>query len=336
MRRPDTAFPAPENPTCWILTDGRPGNVNPALGLAEAAGLQIQEKPIVLAKPWVWLPPGLWPPGVMGTGTPAAVDLTPPWPDVTISCGRRAIGPALEIKRRSGGRTRTVHIQHPRMNSDRFDLLVVPEHDCLTGPNVEVICGSVHRVTRHKLDQAAQDWSQRLSHLPSPRIAVSIGGRNSAYRFDAAVGRKIGADLARLSTETGAGLMVTFSRRTDAEVARAIREALAGFDAEIWDGEGDNPYFGYLGLADRVIVTGDSVNMVSEAAATGRPVQVIRLPISGRAEKFERFHAAMERRGATRPFRGRLENWDFQPPNDTERAARRLRSLLSECGESGR
>src|SRR3546814_3642619 len=33
-----------------------------------------------------------------------------------------------------------------------------------------------------------------------------------------------------------------------------------------------NPNFGILGLADHVIVTGDSVNMVSEAASTGKPV----------------------------------------------------------------
>lgn len=303
--------------------------MNPALGLAEAAGLQIEEKPVVLARPWVWLPPGLWPPGVMGTGSPASASLTPPWPDVTISCGRRAIGPALEIRRRSAGRTRTVHIQHPRMNPGRFDLLIVPEHDRLTGPNVEVVCGSVHRVTREMLDRAAQEWKGRLAHLPTPRITVSIGGSNAAYRFDAAVGHRVGSDLARLIRETGAGLMLTFSRRTDPQAAEAIRGALDGSGAEIWDGHGDNPYFGYLGLADRVLVTGDSVNMVSEAAATGRPVQVIRLPVSGRAEKFERFHAAMERHGATRPFEGTLQDWDFQALDDTERAAARLNALLS-------
>lgn len=336
MSRSGNAPPPAERPVCWVLTDGKAGNVNPALGLAERAGLAITEISVALARPWVWLPPGFWPPGVLGVDRASAARLTPPWPDVTLSCGRRAIGPALEIKRRSGGRTKTVHIQHPRMTIDRFDLLIVPEHDQLSGPNVEVTCGSVHRVTREKLDAAAREWAGRLAHLPAPRIAVCIGGKNAAYRFDAAVGQAIGADLATLARDTGAGLMLTFSRRTPPDAAAAIREALAGTATEIWDGQGENPYFGYLGLADRVIVTGDSVNMVSEAAATGRPVQVIRLPIAGRADKFERFHAAMERRGATRPFGGTLEDWDFQPPDDTQRAADRLCALMSDSGNSAR
>ncbi|HAJ19421.1 MAG TPA: hypothetical protein DCL95_05060, partial [Rhodospirillaceae bacterium] len=105
----------------------------------------------------------------------------------------------------------------------------------------------------------------RLSHLPTPRIAVLIGGSSSAYRLDAATGTRIAQELASLAHSTGAGLMVTTSRRADPTAAAAIRAALEDAPAEIWSGDGENPYFAYLGLADRIIVTGDSVNMVSEA-----------------------------------------------------------------------
>lgn len=314
--------------TTWVVTDGRAGNVSSALGLAEAVGLPIVEKRVTLAKPWVWLPPGFWPPGVLGIDEDTSDPLAPPWPDLVISCGRRGIGPALEIKRRSGGRTLAVHIQHPRMNPSRFDLIAAPAHDRLTGPNVVVTVGAVHRVTRAKLDDAAAEWCDRLAHLPSPRLAVSIGGSNAAYRLDAATGQQIGAHLAGLIRAEGLGVMLTFSRRTDPEAAAAIRSALEETGAEIWSGAGNNPYYGYLGLADRVLVTGDSVNMVSEAVATGKPVQVIPLPITGRAEKFERFHQALESAGATRPFTGQLEDWEFVPSNDTARVADRVKELL--------
>src|SRR3546814_9290061 len=71
--------------------------------------------------------------------------------------------------------------------------------------------------------------------------------------------------------------MSTPSRRTGRRNEEILRRGRAGLPAEIWDGDGENPYFGILALADHVVVTGDSVNMVSEAASTGKPVHVVHL-----------------------------------------------------------
>ena len=96
--------------------------------------------------------------------------------------------------------------------------------------------------------------------------------------------------------------------------------------AIIWDGTGDNPYFGFLGLADAIVVTGDSVNMVTEAAGTGKPVFVQAL--KGRSTRLACFHRLMRERGATRPFEGRLETWTYAPINDTELVASAVRRAL--------
>jgi mitochondrial fission protein ELM1 len=317
-----------DRPDTWVLTDGRAGNRVAALGLAEALGRDVRGIEIALARPWRWLPPRAWPPGVLGVTRPVVGDLAPPYPSLIISCGRKAVGPALELKRRAKGATVAVHIQNPRVGPGRFDLIAAPAHDRLSGPEVEVTIGSVHGLTRAKLDAAAEAWRDRLAFLPSPRVAVLIGGSNAAYRLDAAEGRRIGALVARVAEETGAGLMITASRRTDPSAEAALRAALSGPNVAFWDGEGDNPYRGYLGLADHVLVTGDSVNMVSEAVATRRPTQVIALPVAGRSAKFERFHVAMRDAGATRPFEGTLETWAVTPPDDTERVAARVRALL--------
>lgn len=314
----------------WVLTDGRAGSRASALGLAEAVGLPVVEKTVALAKPWIWLPPRLWPPGPLGVPARDASSFAPPWPALIITCGRRAIGSALEIRRRARGMSRLVHVQHPRMDPARFDLVVAPAHDRLDGPNVVVTTGSVHRVTPEKLRAAAADWHERLSHVPRPRVAVLIGGSNAAYRIDAESAARLGSDLARLARETGCGILATLSRRTDNAAGRAFRDALtpAGDAADIWSGEDENPYLGYLGLADRILVTADSVNMISEAAATGKPVQIVPLPAHGRAAKFERFHRAMIAADAARPFGGRFADWDVRVPDDTARAAARVRALL--------
>ena len=97
--------------------------------------------------------------------------------------------------------------------------------------------------------------------------------------------------------------------------------------AYIWDGHGANPYYGMLALADAIIVTCDSVNMVSEACTTGKPVYVIDLP--GGSDKFRRFHQAMRDDGLTRPFADRLEMWNYPPLNDVELVAERIAEMLA-------
>jgi hypothetical protein len=154
---------------------------------------------------------------------------------------------------------------------------------------------------------------------------VLIGGSNNRYRLTAERMRVLADQLAALA-KGGAGLMITPSRRTEPEAARILAEALAGLPADIWDGAGDNPYFGLLGLADAVLVTRDSVSMTSEATFTGKPVQVIDL--DGRSRRIELFHAHMERQGYTRRFAGTLERWSYMPPDDTAMAAARIKPLL--------
>jgi mitochondrial fission protein ELM1 len=120
--------------------------VSQAMGLAEAVGFDIVDKTIRPGAPWKWIPAGLWPPGVAGVAAGSdPIGGTPP--DLIVSCGRHAVGPALWLKRQHGARSFLVHVQHPRVDTTRFDLIVAPVHDGLSGPNVIDITGSLHRVT---------------------------------------------------------------------------------------------------------------------------------------------------------------------------------------------
>jgi mitochondrial fission protein ELM1 len=119
---------------------------------------------------------------------------------------------------------------------------------------------------------------------------------------------------------------VTPSRRTGPENIKTLRAALADLPAVVWNFEDANPYFGYLGLADSIIVTCDSVNMVTEACATGKPVHVVHL--KGGNRKFNEFHASMRDAGYTRPFLGKLEDWRYQPADDVAKIANKIHQLL--------
>jgi hypothetical protein len=328
---PDADIPGAHTPdACWIMTDGRAGMEVQCLGLAEALGFEPRIKRIQVSRPWRWLPPRLIPDplgAVNPRGAPQGDPLTPPWPELLIASGRQTVGPSMAIRRASGGRTFTVQIQNPVVDAAAFDVVVAPRHDRLTGANVIETLGGLNRVTEARLSAAAVKFGPAFAHLPRPLIAVVLGGDNRVYRFTPAIARRLGADLARLCRSEGAGLLVTASRRTGPATLALLRDALDGCAAEIWDGQGDNPYLGYLALADALVVTGDSVNMVSEAATTGKPVHVVAL--AGGSAKFTRFHQALQEAGATRPFTGRLEPWSYPPLRDTETAAAEIRRRLA-------
>ena len=310
-------------PTCWCLTDGRPGMENQAVGLAEAMGLTPIVKRVFLKPLWRIASPHITAFKRFAFSKKGDA-VAPPWPDILIATGRPSILPALHVKGQSGGRTFMVQLQDPVSLRRQFDRIVVPAHDGLTGENVIVMDGALHRITPQKLAGEAPRWAETFAAMPQPRIAVLLGGMNSRYSFGEAEARALATELKALAGQ-GYGLLITGSRRTGEENLTIFREILAGCAAFISDGGGDNPYFGMLAHADAFIVTCDSVNMVTEACSTGKPVHVVQLPALGRRmskrDKFTRFQGGLQESGRIRFFNGKIETWAYEPLREMERIA---------------
>ncbi len=301
-----------------ILSENLMGLRSQALGLTEAAGLNAEFRPLTPAPPWSWFPARFWPRPL----SVVAEALPSPLPDLIFGCGGMA-GAILAALRDPGHRV--VQIQNPRMDIRRFDLIVANEHDELTGPNVIVTRTALHRVTPTRLAEEADRWGERFAHLPRPLVSVLLGGNNGRYRLDLAVAGRLAADLAKL-VKAGAGVMVTPSRRTDPAVTALIAEALKPLGGWVWDFTGDNPYFAMLSLADLILVTQDSVSMISEAAATTAPVMFVPLP--GRSRRQGLFIKTMQGTGRVRPFEGQFTQWPVTPLDDTPLAAHEMRRRL--------
>jgi mitochondrial fission protein ELM1 len=308
--------------SCWIITEGHAGMEAQCRGLAAALGLAPVIKRVRVRWLWDILPNRFW----FAPLRALAADsdrLDPPWPDLVISCGSVGAPLAAAIRAASGGRTRAVHIQDPKMDAHRFDLIIAPRHDGLSGDNVLSSKAAIHPVTPQKLADGARQWAPAFATLPRPLIGVLIGGSNGRHRLTPEIVGRLADDLAALARRTGGSLAVTPSRRTGAENESALRERLKDVPTYIWDGKGDNPYFGLLALADAIVVTEDSVSMTSEAVATGKPVYVAAL--AGDSRRLRRFHQMLMEDGITRPFDGKLASWTYEPPNDTEHAAAEIR-----------
>jgi uncharacterized protein len=247
--------------TAWAVTTGEMGMRTQARGLAEAVADEVRE--ITVERVWFGARP-----------VPS-----PPWPDIMVSCGRRSARWALAAKRASGGAILTVHVQDPRRDADAFDFVVAMDHDAIA-PSARVmkVATALHDLTPAKLEAAAAAWRDRLAPLGRPLTGVAIGGALRGRAFTTEDGARLIAGLKRVKDGTGGAMAITPSRRTPEAVIGQLNAAFGG-DPRVflWDLTGDNPYRAILASADRLVVTSDSVSMVSEALASGRPVEVLDL-----------------------------------------------------------
>lgn len=306
--------------TCWVVTDGRAGIEAQALGLAGAIArsrpVEILNKQIAVRAPWRYLPRFLWGDPFLKLA-PLSAALSAPLPDLWIGCGRLSVPFSIAAKKKHPS-TFVVQLQNPRAPSSRFDLVIAPEHDGLAGENVFSIIGSTMRVLA---------WPRRTdSGSGVRRAAILIGGPNRAFRMSRADAETIGDELRKIAA-SGVSLSVTTSRRTPPDAAGALEERLRDVAEIFWRADcGEktaNPFPDMLRDVDAILVTEDSVNMAAEAAATGAPVFILRLPRKPfvSAAKFDAFHRSLSARGASKYFAGALDRWSYSPLNETERAA---------------
>jgi mitochondrial fission protein ELM1 len=293
--------------TCWVVTENLVGLRHQAIGLAQALGVGYILKEIQKPK------------GLRRLFSSHRHGFSPPWPDLLITCGKQSAAVSLAVRRASENKTFTVHIQDPFTDPARFDVVIVPAHDKVRGENVFVTQGAVHHVTAEKLSQANEHFRPLLGTLPRPLISVLIGGKNKRQGFTDAWAHDFAQKLFSAAKNTGGGLAITFSRRTGQRNENIIRQDLAGIPSYIWDGQGENPYFGLLALADAIVVTSDSISMVSEACSTGKPVFIYEMPKAGKRHK--QFYEGLIKNGHARLFEGPIEIWKNPPLDETRKAA---------------
>jgi mitochondrial fission protein ELM1 len=257
-----------EKPTIWALLDDRPGNSTQALGVAQALHGQVIEKRI-------YFDGGVRLPNVMRRGAALGIDLAMsdaldegPVPDVIIAAGRR-LAPVLRRLKKDFPEAYTVQLMYPELSLRHFNLVVVPEHDERTDKQLFLTLGAPHRLTQAKIADSAMKWRMKL-HLKGIPTAVIIGGSTDRGEMTVSDMEQLWLQMAPLQ---GVGTMlVTTSRRTPEDVIEWLRGKVTLPHHFLPFGEGENAYPALLELAERVIVTADSVSMLSEACITGKPV----------------------------------------------------------------
>ncbi len=283
-------------PRTLIVTDGKIGDLVQCRGVAQAMGLSAEELVVSLQPPYSWFAPRL---GVDRRTRGIAREAGDA--DIVIASGRRAAPMLRAIKTAPGRNSFTILLKDARQGSRLADFIWVPEHDPLRGPNVMTTLTSPHILSGGRIEAERAALPADIAELPRPIATVLLGGPSGRNRFSDGNIDTFCAGLQTLAADIGSFLL-TPSRRTPPAFANRVAAALkrGGRPVRVWNGEDPNPYLSWMAAADVLVVTGDSVNMVGEAAAMGRPVLVHRP--DGLSPKIARFLDRMEDTGGTAPL----------------------------------
>ncbi len=271
-------------PVVWVLKDDRPGNSTQSLGLADALGWPYVTKDLRFSRLAYLhkIHERLLSATTICLDQESSSALVPPWPDVVISAGRRAAPIARWIRQQSREKTKLVQLgRKGSQSAHQFDVSIAPIF-CRMWPNdrrIETIA-PLNRVTTQQLAAAAQEWKDLFKEDPHPHVVLLVGGSTVRCELDQLVAGQVGRDVAAFVEKMGATLHVVTSRRTGIQATDALTEAIgdAGLVRRWKPSQQHNPYWGYLAVADIIIVTGDSESMVGESVSTGKPVYIYSLP----------------------------------------------------------
>lgn len=287
-----TTWPATEPaPRVWVLLGDKAGDNEQCLAVAEALGWPYDVKRLAYNRRF-----RRW--NVRLGATLTSLDrersdpLAPPWPDLVVGVGRRSVPVARWIRRQHGDATRLVQLGRPRAPLGWFDLVVTtPQYGLPDRANVVTL--ALPPVRRRVPDPVAS-WP---THLPRPWIALLVGGRGDPFTVDAAAAARLGRETSTLAEGLRGSLLVVTSRRTEAAAVAALAASLrAPHLLHRWSPDPpSNPYPSLLAEADRFVVTGDSMSMLADAVATGKPVALF--PGSYRPRLIHRLRRLVEALG---------------------------------------
>jgi uncharacterized protein len=267
-------------PRVWVMMGHKAGDNSQILALAEALGWPFEIKRLVY-RPTELLTNLLAPLTLLGIVRRRSSPLAPPWPDLIISAGRRNEPPCRWIQARADKPLRLVHCGRPWAALENFDLVVTtPQYRLPQRENVLHNLTPLQRVSAVRLEEARALWQPRLAHLPRPHIAVMVGGNAGPYVLDPEAATLLGRAASAFAARAGGSLLVTTSARTPEPAIGALAAALDGpHELFRWRPEAaaENPYFGYLAVADSFIVTCESMSMLAEACSTCKPVYMFDL-----------------------------------------------------------
>ena len=281
------------NNNIWLLIDDRKGNTSQIYGVAK----YINSKNIIEKKIFYnnfSILPNLLLIDIPHIKKRFKSEFKPPWPKLVIGCGRRSAPLGLWIKKQSKGFSKYIQIMWPGYPYKNIDLIFAPKHDNIPYKNNVIdIFSAPNIIDKELLKISHSKWNDKFKNIPSPKIAVLIGGDTKYHKFKPTHVKNLIHHIKLLLKNNKGSLLVSTSRRTSLDCINVLKKEVKNFSQSsiIWEYKNisNNPYFGFLTHADLIVATGDSISQCSEAASTGKPL-LIYAPDDITIKKHKEFH----------------------------------------------
>ena len=307
-----------------LLTEGYHGMISQVEGLAKALQAEFQHKIVRLNWPWNFIPPKLTPISEIILKDKHYINENKSF-DLVISCGRKSVIPSAIIKKKNTN-IFTIHIQDPKVNYKNFDVIIAPEHDDLKGENVISSKGSIHYITQPEIEKAKNYLVNKFQN--ENIVSLILGGPTKYYSFSneelIQVFRKIKSNF----ISQGHKVLVIPSMRTPKRIIDlAIKEFVKeGFVVNLVNKQA---YLSALALATNIVVTCDSTSMISEAAASGKPIFVAHMEPKKNNYRFKKFFQLFKEMGITKELGEKVDNWTYNRLNEADRIATLMSKKLT-------
>ncbi len=205
--------------------------------------------------------------------------------DFIVSCGSSIAGINNFISHDHNAKS-IVILKPGILNYNRFDLVVLPQHDAPKQGDymapLAITNAAPNLISPEYLEKQSNLLLDRFSHLKNnfkTKIGVFIGGTSNNVFLSEDQIRILAHQLKEIARELKASILITTSRRTPANIEKVLLKnfkkdpscplLIIASKNNVSEAVG-----GILGLSDTVVVSGDSISMISEAAASGKNVIV--------------------------------------------------------------
>jgi mitochondrial fission protein ELM1 len=304
-----------------LLTQGMHGMISQVEGLAQALNLDYEHHTIKLKKFWNYIPPKFTPISENVLSKKFACEAK-----VIISCGRKSVIPSIVLKKKFSKKILNIHIQDPKVKLSNFDFIVAPEHDGLKGKNVLISKGAIHYLTNDELDVNKNYLKSRINNQKKI-VTLIIGGPTKYYDYNEKVVDSIFLKIKQNFLDNNYQLIVVPSMRTPQNIIDKAKNYFNG-DQIIVPNVDKKAYLCSLKNADHIIVTCDSISMISEAAITGKPIYVAQMPTIKSNERFKNFFNLFASLNIIKELGSPVENWTYNKLNETNKIANQIKEKI--------
>ncbi len=266
----------------WIFSDSIKGHEVQSQALANRLSNNVKLFHCAIRQPWLSFTPRILPRfgrNIIWKNDKPSISMPP---SIIITCGRRMAAIGKYYKRQL--KTKHIQILNPGDNLNKYDLVICPEHDGISGNNVITTKGSLHTISITSLAKI------KCSAPTNKNIAIFMG--NPGTKFFNNLDKLV---IKIKNTYPNHIISICGSRRTPKNQAKNIRQSFKSANL-VWltEQDGENPYLKLLACSEVIIVTADSVNMLSEACATDKTVVAIGQDYV--SKKHTRFLSSVENR----------------------------------------